>query len=230
MDLSSFIMRISVLEWSHRRGKGIILLLHVRERRNPMEEAVVDDYLSITKCISFFEKENLTFVKTEIRKSGEQRIYFFEFQNIFEANTSSCVFIFSQRIRRLSVNIRIQNEEARIPMSRAAHEIINYLKEQQSTAFLRLLMEEKWLNIGHSIMPKYQMDKVVELSSDELKNVHMIKSITGAGFHSCKQKFIEQNKNVTKTIKVLFLNDNIYKSNLVIEFMIATYINKTKSS
>jgi len=195
-----------------------------------MEEAVVDDYLPITKCISFFEKESLKFVKTEIRKKGEQRIYFFEFRNIFKGTTSSCIFIFAQLMGKLSVNIRIQNEEARIPMSRAVHQIINYLEQLQSTAFFRLLMEEKWLNIGHSIMPRYEMAEVGKLSINELKTLHMVKEITHSGFHSCKQMFIEQNKDAVKTIKALFLSEHIHKEDLHIEFMIATYINKIKSS
>jgi len=195
-----------------------------------MKEAVVDDYLPITECISFFEKENLRFVKTEIRKQGEQRIYFFEFQDIFKGITSRSIFGISQLSGMLSVNIRIQNEETRIPMSRAVYQIINYLEQQQSTAFLRLLLEEKWLNIGHSIMPRYQMAQVGELSINELKTLHMVKEITHAGFHSCKHMFINQNKDPVKTIKEIFLSEQIHKDNLHIKFMIITYINKVKSS
>lgn len=195
-----------------------------------MKESVVDEYLPITKCIPFFEKENLRFVKTEIQKKGEQRIYFFEFRDIFKGTTSRSIFGITQLSGVLSVNIRIQNEETRIPMSRAVYQIINYLEQQQSTAFLRLLMEEKWLNIGHSIMPRYQMAQVGELSINELKTLHMVKFITHAGFHSCKQKFIEQNKDAIQTIKELFLFEQIHKDELHIEFMIASYINKIKNS
>jgi len=195
-----------------------------------MKESVVDEYLPIHTCISFFKQENLTFVKTEIRKKGEQRIYFFEFRDVFKGTTSSCIFIFAQLMGMLSMNIRIQNEEARIPMSRAVYQIINFLEQQQSTAFLRLLMEEKWLNIGHSIMPRYEMAEVGKLSINELKTLHMVKEITHSGFHSCKQMFIEQNKDAVKTIKALFLSEHIHKEDLHIEFMIATYINKIKSS